>query len=126
MKDFNNKDDMLKSHGFPTWREIVAMERGKGLRFTDEYQVVDVIYSKDGEHRFVILKSSAGYLTYKYEYLVLDAEDEWEYYPKDALPAYWYSSDWSYDERTTTSLFGDVDDLMRDLKAQPQYKTYFE
>ena len=126
MKDFQNKNSILQQHGFPKWEEIVSRMYDEGLNFIDEYQVVDVIYSLDKERRYVILKSDYGFLTYKYQYLVLDHEDEWEYYPRDAVPAYWESGDWSHDERETTSLFGDVKDLMRDLKAQAKYKTYFE
>ena len=97
------KDINIKSkRQLPPWEEIVAKMHDEGLHFSDEYDIVDVVYSVNKEHRFVILKSVSGFLTYKYQYLMLDHEDEWEYYPEDAIPAYWYSSDWSYSERETT------------------------
>ena len=125
MKDIENNSATSKRR-LPPWEEIVELMHNEGLRFSDEYEIVDVIYSLTNEHRFVILKSCSGFLTYEYQYLVLDHEDEWEYYPQDVIPAYWYSSDWSYGDRQTKSLFNDLKDLMRDLKAEPNYKKFFE
>ena len=82
--------------------------------------VADVIFSADGAHRFVVLKSANGFLTYRYESLHLLDEDELRYLPEGALPAYWQTKDIG-----NVPVFDDIKNLMRELKAEPAYKAFF-
>lgn len=116
MKLFKKK---VTSSSLPSWEEIVSMMYDKDLHFADEYKIVDVIYSQDKSHRYVILKSNDGLLTYKYQKLTVYDEEEAAYFP--TLPA-----DWVTYESGASPIFDDINVLKRELKADPPYKTYFE
>ena len=104
------------------WNEIVELLYGKQLDYADR-QIVDVIYSPDKARRYVITKDEMGFLRYGLEQIVLDDEDTLLYFPpSDEPPAYW-NPDFS---DKSISIFDDIKSVMRDLKAQPEYKTYFE
>ena len=105
------------------WNEIVELMYGKELNYID-CQIVDVIYSLDKARRYVIVKDENGYLTFGLEKIELDDEDTLDYFPpSDEPPAYWTPE---YHDSGTKSIFDDMKNLMRELKSQPEYKTYFE
>ncbi|MDE6472637.1 MAG: hypothetical protein K2L52_06380 [Clostridia bacterium] len=103
------------------WEEIIELMQGKELSYADS-QVSEVIYSLDKAHRYVILNTDTGYLTYLFESLELYDEDELKYFPpSDDVPAYWLPRD-----NFAKPIFDDKKNLMRELKTQPEYKTFFE
>lgn len=106
----------------PSWEAVVEMMHDKYLDvFSDE--VVQVIYSKDRSMRYVVLKNEAGLLTYQLEAIYQYDEDEWKYIcsDNDALPAMWEPYKGIYGK----SLFKNTDDLLKELKSEPEYLLYF-
>ncbi len=107
----------------PSWDRIVAALYDKQLdSFCDE--VIKVIYSKDRAMRYVVLKSEKGFLTYQLEAIYQFDRDEWKYIciNNDALPAMWEP----FRGIEGKSVFSCIDDLEREMKAEPEYKRYFE
>lgn len=104
----------------PPWEEVVKMMYDKDLHAPCDYEIIDVIYSTDKAHRYLILKSD-DLLTYRYERLQACDEYELLCLPDGALPAYWLPH-----ESGAKPIFNDLDILMRELKAEPLYKTYFD
>lgn len=104
----------------PSWEEIVRVMHDKQL---DTGDVVDVIYSKDNAMRYVVLKDDKGLLTYSLEKLYPHDQDEWAYIAleKDALPAMWMP----FIGADRRSVFSDMQDLEKELQAEPEYKQYF-
>lgn len=80
--------------------------------------VVDVLFSEDKTRRCIITKASDGILSYSFEKLEAYDEEELCWLEKGAFPAYWYPYNGS-------GIFNDMDILMRELKAEPEYKIYF-
>ncbi|MBQ8005911.1 MAG: hypothetical protein IJ303_06340 [Clostridia bacterium] len=106
----------------PSWEEIIKMMRDKHLdAFVDE--VIDVIYSKDCSMRYVILKEENGLFTYQLEAIYQYDEDEWKYICSynDALPAMWEP----FIGIVGKSIFENTDELLKELKTEPEYKQYF-
>lgn len=104
---------------YPPWNEIVDIMQNKGLKFID-YEVVKVLVSANKMHRCVITKSSEGYFSYVFEYLEKYDEEELRFLSPNKLPAYWVSRADGF-----RSIFGDIDSVLRELKTDPEYKTYF-
>ena len=105
-----------------SWEEIVEMMRDEYLdAFADE--VVDVIYSKDCSMRYVILKDENGLFTYQLEAIYQYDEDEWKYICShdNALPAIWEP----FRGIVGKSVFENTDELLKELKTEPEYKQYF-
>ena len=106
----------------PSWESIVEMMRDKHLdAFADE--VVDVIYSQDCSMRYVILKDENGLFTYQLEAIYQYNEDEWKYICShdNVLPAVWEP----FRGIVGKSVFENIDELLNELKAEPEYKQYF-
>lgn len=106
----------------PSWEEIVEMMHDKQLdAFSDE--VVRVIYSKDKTMRYVVLKSEKGFFTYLFEAIYQFDADEWKYVSSDknALPAMWEPVRGSAGK----SIFVNVDELLKEMQTEPEYKRYF-
>ncbi|MDE6475109.1 MAG: hypothetical protein K2L70_08430 [Clostridia bacterium] len=117
MKSFKKQTEIPK----PTWEEIVSMMYDEDLCCQEDYEIVQVIYSADKEHRYVISKSDTNRLTYEYQKLQVYDEEEMAYFPSGSLPAYWLPI-----ENVAKPIFDDINILMRELKAEPQYKTFFD
>lgn len=108
----------------PPWAEIVEMMYDKQLDvFADE--VVRVVYSADKTMRYVVLKNERGLFTYRLETICQYDEDEWKYIcsHNDALPAIWVEP---IDAATSISFFEREEELLREMKEEPEYKQYFE
>ena len=106
----------------PSWDTIVELLYDKNLdSFCDE--VINVLYSKDNSMRYVVLKDEKDIFTYQLEAIYQFDEDEWKYICSndEALPAMWEP----YLGICGISLFANEEDLMKDLKSQPEYKQYF-
>ena len=106
----------------PSWESIVEMMRDKHLdAFADE--VVDVIYSKDSSMRYVILREENGLFTYQLEAIYQYDKDEWKYICShdNALPAMWEPLRGIVGK----SIFKNTNDLLKELKSEPEYKQYF-
>ena len=106
----------------PSWESIVEMMRDKHLdAFTDE--VVDVIYSKDSSMRYIILRKENGLFTYQLETIYQYDEDVWQYICSydNALPAMWVP----FSGIVGKSIFENKNELLKELKAEPEYKRYF-
>lgn len=106
----------------PSWEIIVEMMRDKYLdAFANE--VVDVIYSKDCSMRYVILKDENGLFTYQLEAIYQYDEDEWKYIcsHNNALPAMWEP----FRGIVGKSVFENTKELLKELRAEPEYKQYF-
>lgn len=106
----------------PPWPEIVEMMHDKYLdAFADE--VVSVVYSIDKTMRYVVLKDERGLFTYQLEAIYQFDENEWKYIcsHNDALPAMWEPF-----INVGRSLFEDEEELLKEMKEEPEYKQYFE
>ncbi len=105
----------------PAWEDIVTAMYNKGLDgWSDE--IVHVMYNSDNTKRFVILKSERGYYKYVYEILYQFDEEEWMYIGSqpEALPAMWEPTGSS-----SLSLFSDIDEIIKAVKALPEYRLHF-
>ena len=89
--------------------------------FSDE--VVKVIYSKDRSMRYVVLKDEKEFFTYQLEAIYPYDEDEWKYICShdNVLPAMWEP----FRGIVGKSVFENIDELLNELKAEPEYKQYF-
>ncbi len=106
----------------PSWNVIVDMMRDKHLdAFADK--VVEVFYSKDSSMRYVVLKDEKGFFTYQLEAIYQYDDDEWKYISShdNALPAMWEP----FRGIAGKSVFENTDELLKELKAEPEYKNYF-
>ena len=125
LKKLFNKNRQLEIEpvpSMPSWDTIVELLYDKNLdSFCDE--VINVLYSKDNSMRYVVLKDEKDIFTYQLEAIYQFDEDEWKYICSndDALPAMWEP----YLGIGGSSLFANEEDLMNDLKSQPEYKQYF-
>ena len=90
--------------------------------FSDD--VVKVIYSKDRSMRYVVLKDEKGFFTYQLEAIYQYDKDEWKYICTydNALPAIWEP----FRGIVGKSVFENMDELLKELKAEPEYKSYFQ
>ena len=106
----------------PSWETVVEMMYDKHLDvFSDE--VVKVIYSKDRSMRYVVLMDEKDFFTYQLEAIYQYDEDEWNYICShdNALPAMWEP----FRGIVGKSVFENMDELLKELKAEPEYKSYF-
>ena len=106
----------------PSWETVVEMMYDKHLdAFSDE--VVKVIYSKDRSMRYVVLKDEKDFFTYQLEAIYQYDVDEWKYICShdNALPAMWEP----FRGIVGKSVFENMDELLKELKAEPEYKSYF-
>ena len=120
--DKNRQLEIKPVPPMPSWNEIVELLYDKNL---DSFcgEIINVFYSKDKSMRYVILKDEKGIFKYHLENIYQFDEDEWKYICSyaDALPAMWES----YLGNVGGSLFANEEDLMKDLKSQPEYKQFF-
>lgn len=103
------------------WEEIVNMMYDQHLDgYADE--LVQVIYSKDRSKRYVILKNDEGVFTYQLEAICQYDHEEWKYLAsnKDVLPAMWEPHG-----ITGKSIFINAEELLKELKSEPEYQRYF-
>ena len=106
----------------PSWETVVEMMYDKHLdAFSDE--IAKVIYSKDRSMRYVVLKDEKGFFTYQLEAIYQYDEDEWKYICSydNSLPAMWEP----FRGIVGKSFFENMDELLKELKAEPEYKRYF-
>ena len=107
----------------PSWETVVEMMYDKHLdAFSDE--IVKVIYSKDRSMRYVVLKDKKGFFTYQLETIYQYDEDEWKYICSydNSLPAMWEP----FRGIVGKSFFENMDELLKELNAEPEYKSYFQ
>lgn len=107
----------------PLWEEIVEIMFDKHLdAFADK--VVRVVYSIDKTMRYVVLKDEKGFFTYQLEAIYQFDEDEWKYTcsQNDALPAIWEP----FRGDVGKSFFENEEELLKEMKEEPEYKQYFE
>ena len=105
------------------WETVLKMMYDTGLdAFEDE--VVKVVYSKDKSMRYVILRDEQSIFTYQLEAIYQYDDEEWKYIcdSNGALPAMWES----HYEGWCGSRFNNIDDLMKALIYEPEYKQFFE
>ena len=107
----------------PSYQNVVEM-------MFDQYldvfavEVVRVIYSKNKEMRYVVLRDENGLFSYQIEAIYQYDEHEWKYiYSADnlALPAMWEP----LNGIICNSIFENEEDLLRELKCEPIYMQYF-
>lgn len=74
--------------------------------------------------RYVILKDKKGFLTYHLEAIYQFDDDEWKYIcnDKEVFPAMWES----VCGISGRSVFYQEADLLKEMKAEPEYKQYFD
>lgn len=107
----------------PPWAEIVKMMYDKSLdAFVDE--VVRVVYSADNTMRYVVLKDEKGLFTYQLEAIYQFDADEWKYICSNnvALPAMWEP----FRGIVGKSFFENEEELLKEMKEEPEYKLNFE
>lgn len=107
----------------PPWVELVKMMYDKSLdAFVDE--VVRVVYSADNTMRYVVLKDEKGLFTYQLEAIYQFDADEWKYICSNnvALPAMWEP----FRGIVGKSFFENEEELLKEMKEEPEYKQYFE
>lgn len=108
----------------PPFCEIVEMMSDKGLSYSEDLQIIKVIYNEEKTKRYIVLKSVKGYYKYTYEELHVLDEEEWAYVCNldNVNPAYWASMDRS----SACSFFGTEDETISALYQEPEYKMYFQ
>lgn len=122
-KTLFQKEKRQEIPAMPPWEEIVEIMFDKHLEtFADE--VVDVVYSIDKTMRYVVLKDEKGLFTYQLEAIYQFDEDEWKYTysQNDALPAMWEP----FRGVVGKSFFENEEELLKEMKEEPEYKQYFE
>ena len=103
----------------PEWNEIVEMLYDKNPDFLDS-TVEKVIYSKDKSKRYVVLKSDKGFFTYRLEKIYQFDEEEWSYRCSfDLTPAFWQDVD-----NENKSIFSTLEDALKELKQEVEYKFF--
>ena len=103
----------------PEWNEIVEMLYDKSLNGFDD-EVVRVIYSKDKSKRYIVLKSDKGFFTYRLEKIYQINEEEWSYRSSfDLTPAFWQDVD-----NGGKSMFTSLEDALKELEQEAEYKIY--
>lgn len=105
------------------YQRIVEIMNDRQLDFGQDKDVRTVIYSKIHDRRYVIIyDESKAIFTYTLEIIQPYDEEEWLYvcHRHDTLPA-----DWSAIQEPGGSFFATFDDVMKEIKADPTYKTYF-
>ncbi|MBE6570657.1 MAG: hypothetical protein E7656_00215 [Ruminococcaceae bacterium] len=103
----------------PEWNEIVEMLYDKNLDFLD-LTVEKVIYSKDKSKRYVVLKSDKGFFTYRLEKIYQLDEEEWSYRSSyDMTTAFWQHVD-----NASRSIFSNLDDALKELEQEAEYKGF--
>ena len=107
----------------PSLSEIVEMMYDKSLSFSEDLQIIKVIYNEEKTKRFIILKSSNGYYKYTYEELCVFDEEEWMYIcnQENAVPAWWNPKDRSF----AYSFFGTEEEALTMLMQEAEYKQLF-
>ena len=118
----NKKNDSVPS--IPPFSEIVNMMYDKNLSFSEDVQVIRVIYNEEKSRRFIVLKSVNGYFKYTYEELCVFDEEEWMYICnlENAVPAWWNPMDRSF----AYSFFGTEEEAVKTLMQEREYKQYFD
>ena len=113
----------MNTPAIPPLSEIVEMMYDKNLSFSEDLQVVKVIYNEEKTKRFILLKSVNGYYKYTYEELCVFDKEEWVYIcnQEDAIPAWWNPKDRSI----AYSFFGTEDEALSMLMQEGEYKQYF-
>ncbi|MBQ8783727.1 MAG: hypothetical protein IJZ57_08155 [Clostridia bacterium] len=108
----------------PPLSEIVEMMYDKDLSFSDDLQVIKVIYNEENTKRFIVLKSINGYYKYTYEELCVVDKDEWRYICnlENSVPAWWEPMDRSF----AYSFFGTEEEALKMLMQEVEYKQYFD
>ena len=84
-----------------------------------------MVYSIDKTMRYVVLRYEQGLYTYQLEAICKLDEDEWRYalsHNDDALPALWESLGCAVGK----SLFDSEEELLKEMKEEPEYKKFFE
>lgn len=123
LKRLFQKEKPKEIPDMPPWFEIVEMMYDKYLdAFADE--VVRVVYSADNTMRYVVLKDEKGLFTYQLEDIYQFDEEEWKYIcsQNDALPAMWEP----FRGIAGKSFFENEEELLKEMKEEPEYKQYFE
>ena len=107
----------------PPRAEIVEMMYDRCLDAFDD-EVVSVVYSADKSMRYVILKDEKGLFTYQLEAIYQFDEDEWKYIcsHNDALPAMWEP----FRDIVGKSFYENEEELLKEMKEEPEYKQFFE
>ena len=122
MSIFKKNKQKKEAPPIQSWESIVDALYDEGLdAFCNE--VIRVIYSKDRSMMYVILKDEKNLLTYELEAIYQFDNDEWQYLCSHrAIPAMWEP----YRGVLGSSVFARVEDLLRELMAEPEYKKFFE
>jgi hypothetical protein len=83
-------------------------------------EVVKVIYSKENDKRFIIYKTPKGFYKVEFQAVTLLDDDEWNYIcnVENAIGGYWSPIFYH-------SVYGTVEDAVKELEATPEYKQYF-
>ena len=110
----------------PSFDDIVDMLYNTGLSFSEDLEIINVIYSNDRTKRFIVLKSLNNFYKYTYEEICICDEDEWEYLNRcnleDVRPAWWEPKDRAF----AYSFFGREEEAMASLQSTSEYNLYFQ
>ncbi len=111
----------MRDDTFFPWSEIVSMMYDRQLDNRDN-RIVKVLYSTDSTKRYVVSENQNMY-TYELEVIERLEDDEWRYIcdVEGALPAQWVP----FYNDSRKSLFDSMDELMKELVNQPEYKKFF-
>lgn len=108
-----------KKCGVP-YSRIVEIMKDKQLDFGEDKIVQTVIYSKEHDQRYVVIYDKGKkFFTYALERMLLYDKEEWRCVCRkyDALPAYWATTQ-------SPSYFGTLEEVVKEIKSDPTYKTY--
>lgn len=123
-KIFSKRKNSAVIPQIPPFSEIVVMMYDKSLSFSEDLQLVKVIYNEEKTKRFILLKSVNGYYKYTYEELCVFDEEEWMYIcnQENAFPAWWAPKDRSF----AYSFFGTEEEALSMLMQEGEYRQYFD
>ena len=119
---FNKQNNEIRSRDFQN-----SSRKDDNQYLTSHHGItennVKVIYSKDRWMRYVVLKDEKEFFTYQLEAIYQYDEDEWKYICShdNVLPAMWEP----FRGIVGKSVFENIDELLNELKAEPEYKQYF-
>ena len=122
-KGLFQKEKPKQIPAMPSWAEIIEIMYDRSLdAFADE--VVGVVYSIDRTMRYVVLKNERGLFSYQLEAIYQLDEDEWKWICsyRDAFPAMWEPVRGVVGK----SLFENEEELLKEMKEEPEYKQYFD
>ena len=109
----------------PSWEEVVEQLHDKGLDWFAK-EVVEVLYSRDGAMRYVILRRDNGVLSYVLQKICMEDPEEWERLHSIGLLHPVKAGRWeNVSPSDGSSFFNSFEEMLEELQREWTYETYF-